>query len=97
FGAIGDGRFAVAQLGNDIEMALVPLGFEPERRSRVPHVTIARVEGARRRGKLSRWIENVEPRVYGPVLDGAVVLYESELDPGGSIYTALATLAIGAA
>jgi 2'-5' RNA ligase len=97
FAAFGDGRQAVADLGGAVEVALAELGFEPEKRPRVPHVTIARVEGARRDGPLTRWLETTEPAPLGPIDDAGLVLFESQLDPGGSIYRPLASLPLGAA
>lgn len=76
----------------DIDRACATLGFEIETRPRVPHVTLARVEGARPRGALQTWITEQRDVPLGSFVVRELVLFESELRPEGSIYTALARL-----
>ncbi len=96
FVAVTDGARAVDAIAVEIETALAPLGFAPEERTRVPHVTLARVEGAKHNGPLSAWLAAAPRATYGPLDASRVVLYESVLNPGGSIYTPLATFNLGA-
>jgi 2'-5' RNA ligase len=95
FGAITKGVDAIVSLAEDLELVCDDLGFPAENRPRVPHATLARVENARPNGPLSDWIGRHANTDFGPVLGEHIVLYESKLAPGGSVYTALATLALG--
>ena len=74
---------AARALKQEIDEALVPLGWEQENRSFQPHLTIGRVKDSRKvRG--FRWEADVEPL---PVPVQALHLIESELLPTGPIYT----------
>ena len=93
--AIGQGEVAVVQLAEAIETAVEPLGFSREDRPQVPHVTLARVERASPSGPLTTWIETATAEPLGAVADGQIILFESQLSPGGSVYTPLASLPLG--
>ena len=96
FAAVDGARAEVATLAEAVGAACVPLGFPREERARVPHVTVARVEGARQG---SAWAQLIGERGAAPLggLDTAeVVLFESTMQPGGSVYTPLATFRVGA-
>lgn len=70
-------------LKQEIDEALVPLGWEQEDQSFRPHLTVGRVKDSRKvRG--FRWEGNVEPL---PVSVQAIHLIESVLHPTGPIYT----------
>jgi RNA 2',3'-cyclic 3'-phosphodiesterase len=92
FAAVGPGRERLVALAESVEQVVADLGFERDERPRVPHVTLARAEDARPRGALSDFIERQAGRPFGPVDGGALVLYESKLQPGGSVYTPLAAV-----
>lgn len=67
--------------------ALQNAGFRLERRRFHPHITLMRFKKPLRRGLASRWIQahldfSIEPF---PVREFA--LYESQLQPGGAVYT----------
>ena len=102
----GPMRVLVAELGgeldrlgvlqSEIERAMDPLGFERERRAYRPHVTIAR---PRRDGR-------VPPEFRDDVRDhpasrgsefpvDSFVLMQSNLRPGGAVYTAVARFPLG--
>jgi RNA 2',3'-cyclic 3'-phosphodiesterase len=71
-----------------VERALVAAGLhEPEGRPFRPHVTVARV---RRGGRLRRAASAIAPPPADPLAAREVVLYRSELRPGGARYTRLA-------
>jgi 2'-5' RNA ligase len=97
FAGLSLGGDAVAAFAADIERHLAPLGIAPEQRGNHPHVTLARIEGAKPRGPLSRWIERHPSGDAGPISDDALVLFESQLTPQGAIYRALATVPLGTA
>lgn len=61
------------------------LGWEPERRRFLAHVTVARV----RRGRVPRSYDVPEPPQPGPFAAAAVAVMRSELGAGGARYEAL--------
>jgi 2'-5' RNA ligase len=70
-------------LKQEIDEALIPLGWEQENRSFRPHLTIGRVKDSRKvRG--FRWEANVEPL---PIPVQTIHLIESTLHPAGPVYT----------
>lgn len=88
---------ALVELATAIDQALVPLGFEPERRPFQPHLTMARIkEGARPFGQAvlrSRLLDlNLTP---SDCLVGQVYLVQSELRSSGAVYTPLWHLPLG--
>ncbi|MBI5511600.1 MAG: RNA 2',3'-cyclic phosphodiesterase [Deltaproteobacteria bacterium] len=87
----------LCHLAEEIEQACLPLGFAAEKRGQHPHVTLARIEAATPRGPLSDFIARHAHDAFGALDVSALVLFESQLSPSGSIYTPLATLALGAA
>jgi len=97
FAALSHGHAEVAALAEAVEAAVEPLGFPREGRPHVPHVTLARVEGAKAHGPLTTWLETPPAEPFGPVDTTALVLFESALTPQGSIYTPLAQLPLGGA
>ena len=72
-----------AALREAIDQMLVPLGWEPEKRSFHPHLTLGRVKGNRRQIELP-W---GSPVVSRPIPVNAVHLIESQLRPDGPVYT----------
>jgi 2'-5' RNA ligase len=79
---------AMLALQEEVERAAVSAGFPPEPRAFSPHLT------------LGRWMEPAPPPVLpevdlGQTLIDRLVLYRSQLHPGGSVYTPLASLALG--
>lgn len=69
------------------------LGWEPERRPFLAHVTVARV----RRGRVPRGYDVPEPPQPGPFAAGGVAVMRSELGAGGARYEALAAVGPGGA
>jgi len=87
---------ALLDLQKKIESALKPLGFLPEKRAFSGHLTLARLKG-------DHWHENLR-RFFlecGDIIDGMklpvnkVILFKSDLQPGGAIYTPLHTVKLG--
>jgi 2'-5' RNA ligase len=74
-------------LAKRVDGVLAELGIPPEDRPWSPHLTLGRVRRAGR--SADRVLETVSPRdaVTSPVTE--VVLYRSELHPGGPRYTAI--------
>lgn len=83
-----EGRAAALQ-GTVAEALADAVGYEPESRRFRPHVTLARV---RKGGHPAPRAPVRAPG--GPFTAAEVVLYRSELGPGGARYTALSTTAL---
>jgi 2'-5' RNA ligase len=89
-------RERVASLAAAIDDVLAPLGFPREQRAFAAHVTLGRVKGPRGLATLSRacTAESGTLDVELPAID-AFTLFESELRPDGSGYTALERVPLG--
>ena len=80
---------ALARLAARLEQALESLGFEPERRSGVTHITLGRVKErapSPNVSELTRALKEHPEFRYEARVDG-LTLMRSELTPQGSIYT----------
>lgn len=78
------GEVKVAQsLKKTLDAGLEPLGWPPEKRPFVPHLTLGRVKDERGRVNLN-W---GEPIATPPIPVTAIHLIESQLRPTGPIYT----------
>lgn len=100
---VQDSSGKLAALQRDVERAIAPLGFPPERRGFHPHLTLGRVKNPRRRGRnapaleaLGAYVERARVRV-GQIPVDAVHLMRSELLPSGAVYSALATVQLRSA
>ena len=91
----GDVRASVT-LATRLEEALLPLGFPRERRAFWPHVTIARTRSPLRLNvaERARWKEMAEAsRIASAAFSvDSIELIESDLRPGGPVYTVVETL-----
>jgi 2'-5' RNA ligase len=79
-------------LAAHVESALVPLGFAPEKRAFRPHITLARVRGRRGWKQLEERLRAHAAAEFGASPVVSVVVYRSDLRPGGSVYTPLCTI-----
>ena len=91
FAAIHEGLSELRRLMDEVEVVCQMHGFDPERKPRVPHVTVARIERARPNGPVSDFIGQHADQRWGTIDTSALVLYQSQLQPSGSVYTPLAT------
>jgi 2'-5' RNA ligase len=82
---------ALARLQREVERAMTPLGFAPEKRRFSPHLTLGRVKGHKpdELGALGDYVTQAKVQV-GEMEVAAVHLIKSELRPAGAVYTALA-------
>jgi len=81
----------LAPLAADISLALEPLGFPPEDRAFVPHLTLARLDASRSAAKLVRAAEELKSRAFGSAQETEFHLFESILRPSGAEYRKLET------
>ena len=89
---LDDPAGVLGALASDLDAALEPLGFEPEKRAFTPHLTLARFKPpASVRGVLFEQPEVAEPAFRL----GHLTLYRSHLHPRGAKYEALGTFPLG--
>jgi 2'-5' RNA ligase len=87
---VGDGGAELVGFAGRVDAALSALGFAPEERPFVPHLTIGRVKASPRdREAIPRLLSSVQERVWGSFLVSAVHLMRSELYPSGPTYSIL--------
>ncbi|WP_447977007.1 RNA 2',3'-cyclic phosphodiesterase [Candidatus Nitrospira bockiana] len=81
-------------LAQEVERAVVPLGFDAERKPFTPHLTLARIkDGARQTGRALTDLGILKTASPIGRLDISMVsLMKSELKPSGSVYTRLASI-----
>jgi 2'-5' RNA ligase len=80
----------LATLAEKVETALAPLGFEKEKRTFTPHLTIARWrEGKRPARDLRDVLNQWKDHDFGGSTVREVKLFESVLKPGGAEYRPL--------
>ncbi len=86
------------QLQKELEDSLTKLGFEPESRSFVPHLTLGRVKSNRRVEKLRQLLAEQNNRVgegWEEIRVETLILYKSTLKPSGAVYTPLKIIPFG--
>jgi 2'-5' RNA ligase len=74
-----------SQMQIDLDQEFVKLGFKKEK-SYIPHLTIARVKGAKNKEALISLIKEMENVNIGDMMVDKLVLKKSELTPVGPIY-----------
>ncbi|MBI4591177.1 MAG: RNA 2',3'-cyclic phosphodiesterase [Candidatus Rokubacteria bacterium] len=89
-GVIEGGQTAQA-LQSRLEAALTRRGFAGEERAFSPHLTIGRVREPRALTQLQQALAGAERMEFGRLDVHALSLMRSDLSPGGSRYTELAT------
>lgn len=81
----------LAALAAETETVCETLGIPAERRDFRPHLTLARIRTQKPLFELKRAIAELPDDRFGEFQSTEFHLYRSELRPGGSIYTKLAT------
>lgn len=74
------------RLVKSIEEETEKLGWERERREFSPHITIGRIKGNMNIARLTTAVREIKDEHWGDQEAGEVVLYSSELKPGGAVY-----------
>ena len=88
---VGGHTDKLTKLESALSESLEPLGIPGDERAFTAHLTIGRVKTDNARGELIRLVHNNQKTFVGSALINNIVLYESSLNPGGSVYTKLAT------
>lgn len=78
-----------AELAAAVDAAAVAVGFPAERRPWSPHLTQARIDRGWPRVATERFLEWGRNLDFQPFVCREVVLFASELRPGGAVYTPL--------
>jgi RNA 2',3'-cyclic 3'-phosphodiesterase len=89
------GQEELAALARQVQEATGALGFEPEKRSFRPHVTLGRVRDPRKTGELSSALDEFGGERIGECQIGEVALVASDLRPTGPVYTTLDSFPLG--
>jgi RNA 2',3'-cyclic 3'-phosphodiesterase len=91
---VSQGAEAMGELQRRIEKALKKLGFRPEARKFHPHLTLGRVKQSEP-SEIAALFEGREDFNAGPTHVDKVVIYSSQLEREGPVYTILATALLG--
>jgi 2'-5' RNA ligase len=86
---VGEGREGCVDIASRVALACGRAGYPGDPRSFHPHVTVARFQGggAALAAALDRWESRIGEAPFGsPFLLSRVVLFESLLQAGGSVY-----------
>ena len=86
---VSEGQEKLANLAEKVEEATLPLGFPSEKRGFSAHLTIGRVKDSGPSEPLLAKVRACTFEAQG-IIVSEVVLCQSELAPGGAIYTPLA-------
>ncbi len=86
---VSEGKEKLTELAQKIEEATRPLGFPAEERAFSAHLTIGRVKDSRLTEPLLAKVRACTFEAQG-IIVSEVVLYQSELAPGGAVYMPLA-------
>ncbi len=83
-------------LARNTDAACASIGIETEKREFHPHLTLARIRAAEPLTELKMAISELPSTDFGAFSAQAFHLYRSQLNPGGSIYTKLASFPLTA-
>ena len=86
---VGGSSEGAEQVATAVEVAAASAGFDRERRPWSLHLTQARLKAPWPRSAVARFLEWGEGLHIEPFACREVVLFRSELQPGGAVYTAL--------
>jgi 2'-5' RNA ligase len=88
---------ALSALERAVELAIAPLGYPTEPRAFQPHLTLGRAARDVKPidlHKLGEAVHNAKVGLLGHVHADEVVLFQSDLEPRGPLYTALARVSL---
>lgn len=81
-----EGSEAVRELASKVDSSLSKIGFEPEKRSYTPHLTIGRVRSSLPEKVVSRYLEEGTNFTSAACTIKSTTLFESKLSPQGATY-----------
>jgi 2'-5' RNA ligase len=84
---IGHGAQELTDLSIRLNNALIPLGFEKDKRPYQAHLTLGRVRSMRGISTVAKRLE--DPFASESFRVNEIILYKSDLNPAGSVYTVL--------
>ena len=80
----------LAKTATAVSEACAGLGFEPEKRTFRPHLTLGRIKERKKGFEADQVISGISETDFGPMTFSELILYRSELTKKGAIYTSLA-------
>jgi len=86
---IEQGSTELLHVVSQLEPKLRGIGFKPDRRGFVPHITVARVKSGRNRDVLANTVANVSGMEFGGFGVDAIKLKKSVLTPKGPMYSTI--------
>jgi 2'-5' RNA ligase len=81
-------------LATEVRQAMTALGYRPDEHEFVAHLTLGRVKSSRADAALTRAVDSLTNQTFGTLRVEAIHLYQSQLQPGGSVYTKLSSHAL---
>ena len=81
-------------LQRDLTSRLSAIGFPPERRKFSGHLTLGRTNGVIGAGRLMKALDNIRSFASESFPIDRIIIYKSELQSSGPVYTALQTVAL---
>jgi 2'-5' RNA ligase len=78
-------------LARAVQTTMQEFGFEPEQREFAAHLTLGRIKFPRPDAALTKLLDSLRDCACGTLRVDAVHLFESQLNPQGSIYTKLSS------
>jgi 2'-5' RNA ligase len=87
----------LAEMRDKVEEALIPLAFPRDERDFAPHLTLGRVRSLRGWDRLLPCAREAAEQDFGESRVDEVVLYRSDLDSTGAVYTPLGRVSLAGA
>jgi RNA 2',3'-cyclic 3'-phosphodiesterase len=84
---VEEGREELSKISQVIDREITRLGFSPEERVFIPHLTIGRVRTHKNIKELAQTIEKYKSDDFGQGLMNKVLVMESKLSPAGPTYS----------
>jgi 2'-5' RNA ligase len=92
---IDEGREKLMALSKQVDRNMTSLGFDPESRESLPHLTVGRIKYLKNRNGPTRWCQDNRDLILGSFRVEEVAFIRSELRPDGPVYTVLNICRLG--
>lgn len=86
----------LTRLYGEVNDSLMPLGYQPDRQTFVPHLTFARIKEIKNHTPLNTLLDTYSNTVFGACRIESFFLYESILRPEGPVYKTVNRWELGA-